>query len=106
MSDEPRQKFTFYVLRGDPGEISLFQQRQEIPFIKDPYPECRMPLPWINQRTGERDYLEGDPTDANALDYLPQHAEAQRDYQEYRAAGDTVLEAMIKVLEAHVRPLP
>lgn len=58
---------------------------------------------WHNQRTGETDYREMPATDADALDYLPQHPAAKGLYLCRRELGDTIAEAMTAVLEAVVK---
>jgi len=51
---------------------------------------------WFNFRTGEYDFISGDPE--NMKDYIPQSTAAQGLYGCYTALGDEPLEAARKVL--------
>jgi len=53
-------------------------------------------LAWFNFRTGEYDFMSGDPE--NMKDYIPQGRAAQGLYDCYIALGDEPMEATRKVL--------
>ena len=67
----------------------------------DEWIRSEMEFAWQNFRTGKTDYRTGGPkTDEEALDYLPQYPPARSLYGLYREMGDSIGDAMIKVLKA------